>query len=160
MLSILTCQLSSVGSKTWVREVETYLAQPWGSDRGFGCPRARWTSWWLLSRTIQLCTDKKFVFIAPLLLSQQGIISSSHTKSAAWGCSCALTALLYRKTPQNSPNCDWDFRMSQSCSTTGVSITFSPFLPSWCFSGSQQFTWVSLITGLGLCWLVAWSGAS
>lgn len=163
ILNILTYPLSSVGCKTWGREAETCLVQPLGSYSNFGCPCTGWMIWWLRFWSIQLYTDKKCGFISPLLLWWEGIISSSHTKSAARGCLCTWTAFLYRN-PLKFPKPWLVFYNKQKLL---IHMSFSRFQSlSASLSVSAPAVYMSSlpgyllqITGLGLCWLVAWSGA-
>lgn len=138
--NILTCPLSSVGCNTWGREAEWNLFSAAIRIR----PKFRVS----LHRMNSLVTPvlkypvvqrQKCGFISPLLLWWEGIINSSHTKSAARGCLCTLTVFLCRN-PLQFPEPRWDFMISQSCSSTRISIFFSPFLPPSLFL-ILQFIW-------------------
>lgn len=161
-LNILTCPLSFLGCNTWGREAETCLAQPLGSEPNFRCPCTGWTVWWLLSWSIQLYTDKS---VASFLPSYSGgkVSSVPPTRNQVHGAACALCVLVQKPPPiPRAVTAFYDkprllihksYNRLQSLSAP-ISISdplvYMSNLPEYLFQ----------ITGLGLCWLVAWSGVS
>lgn len=153
---------SSVGCNTWGREAETCLVQPLGSDPNFGWPCTGWTVWWHLSWGIQLYTDKS---VASFLPSYSGgkVSSIPPTRNELHGVACALCVFVQKPPPIPRAVmvfCDKpkllihkSFNRFQSLSAP-ISISDPAVYMSNLPGPLLQ------ITGLGLCWLVAWSGAS
>lgn len=142
MLSILTCQLSSIGSKTLGQGSRNLLSAAIGVRPQFRVS---------LRRVYELVTpvlkypavhrQKAWLHFSPPTLVERYHQLLPHEIS----CMGLLVhfAFLYRTPPPpppNSPNRDWYLMMSQSCLATWVSIAFSPFLPPSLFL-MLQFIW-------------------
>lgn len=94
VLSILTCQLSSVGCKTLVRAVKTCLAQPLGSDPSFGCPCAECTGCDSHLEVSSCAWTKSMASFLPSY-SRRKVSSAPPTSNQLRGAACILQQHFY-----------------------------------------------------------------